>query len=255
MAADQTSEQPARTAPGRRVRNAPSLLGASLGLAVVAILLVAASSYFTQARAARPLIPTPTPGIYLMTEGALEMEMTPLSADTPSAAQLARVAGIARLAKHATAQYQDISAAISAGYQTSPALLVDTQGQHYFQPQYLGEADAGRFDPVHPPFLVYNTVKGRAVLSGLLYYLPASMTRRQLAAIFPPSLAAWHRHINVCIGGGTSLLDGTAVLPVHDRATCTGRGGAFLARTGWMVHLWWDQPIGRSLFAMDRPRR
>lgn len=255
MDEDHGGGQPAKTAPGARRSGASTLLSGSLGLAIVAIAVVAGASYFTQARAARPPVPTPTPGIYVMTEGALEMEMTPLSASAPSTSQLARVAGIVRLARRATAQYRDVSTAISAGYQTAPDLLVDTQGQHYFQPQYLEAATAGQFDPAQPPFLVYNTVQGRTALSGLLYYLPATMTRQQLAAILPPSLAAWHRHINVCIGGGTSLLDGTAVLPVHDQSTCVAQGGAFLAQSGWMVHLWLDEPVGRSLFAMDRPRR
>jgi hypothetical protein len=230
-----------------------ALLAATLVPVVVAISLVAGADSFHQARVASAPAPTPTPGIYLMTEGPLQMEMTPLVAATPTAAQLARVHGILRQAWHAAATYRDLATAVAAGYQTSPALLVDTQGQHYFQPEAIQEAESGQFDPSNPPFLVYNTVHGRPVLSGLLYYLPASTTRKQLAAIFPPSLAAWHEHINVCITGGDSLLDGTSVAPIHDRATCEARGGAFLDRTGWMVHLWLHQPVGRGLFAMDRP--
>jgi hypothetical protein len=230
-----------------------ALLAGSVGLVVVAIILVGSAS-FGQGHAASPPLPTPTPGLYLMTEGPLEMEMTPLAAAAPGVAQMAHLSGILRQAWQAAATYRDLSTAVAAGYQTAPALLVETQGQHYFAPQAFQEAASGHFDPAHPPFLVYNTVRGRPVLSGLLYYLPATMTRQQLAAFFPPSLAAWHEHINVCVTGGTSLLDGTAVVPIHDQATCLVRGGAFLARTGWMVHLWLHEPVGRSLFAMDRPR-
>ncbi|HWE62064.1 MAG TPA: hypothetical protein VHB98_10160 [Chloroflexota bacterium] len=255
MVEEQAAGRPATTRAASRRRGTAALLLGSLGLAVVAIVLVGGASYFAQGRAANPPSPTPKPGIYLMTEGALEMEMTPLVAGSPSTAQTAHLEGILRQARLVATAYQDLATAVAAGYQTAPDLLVETQGQHYFQPQYFQDAATGRFDPAHPPFLVYNTVQGRPVLSGLLYYLPAATTRQQLAAIFPPSLAGWHRHINVCITGGTSLLDGTAVAPIHERSTCLARGGAFLAQTGWMVHLWLHEPVGRSLFAMDRPQQ
>jgi hypothetical protein len=250
-------EQSGRRSRSRRARGraTAALLLGSLGLAMFAIIFVIGTGSFAGARSGSSLRPTPTPGIYLMTEGPLEMQMTPLAPGAPNAAQLARLATILRQARQAATAYQDVSAAIATGYQTAPDLLVEAQGQHYFQPEYYQEAEAGRFDPAHPPFLVYQPVQGRTVLAGLMYYLPAATPRQRLAAIFPPSLAGWHRHINICVTGGTSLLDGTAVVPVHDRATCEAQGGAFLAQTGWMVHVWLNEPVGRSLFAMDRPPR
>jgi hypothetical protein len=255
MAHEPASARPATAAARARRHGTTVFLFGSLVLAVAAIAIVAGAGYFVRAHAAQPPRPVPTPSIYLMTEGALEMRMTPLAPGAPSAAQLARVEGIVRQAQQVAAHYQDVSTALAAGYQTAPDLLVETQGQHYFQPDYVDAASLGPFDPAHPPFLVYNTLHGKTVLSGLLYYMPATATRQQLAAIFPPTLAAWHQHINVCVTGGTSLLDGTAVAPIHDQATCVAQGGSFLARTGWMVHIWLHEPIGRTLFAMDRPRR
>ena len=254
-----TTPSTATAARKRRLGSTALLLG-SLGLAVVAVLLVIGASYLSHAGAASLPAPTPTapapaatPRTYLMTEGALQMEMTSLSAGTPSRADLARLQGIVHQAADVELKYRDLAAALANGYQTAPDLLVETQGQHYFQPQYFQVASQGHFDLLHPPFLVYNRFHGKTQLSGLLYYLPASTTRAQMAAIFPPSLAAWHEHVNVCVTGGGSLLTGNAVLPIHDQPTCAAQGGSFTDRTGWMVHLWANEPLGKALFAMDRP--
>ena len=255
MAAETLGGKPVAAARRARGRGTMVLLLAPLLVALLAIVAVAGANYFSGAHAAaKPPSPPRPQRIYLMTEGALEMEMMPLAPGTPSAARMARLERIVQQARQAVAPYHDIAAAVQAGYETAPDLLVDTQGQHYFQPQYLEAAATGHFDPTHPPFLVYNSEHGNTVLSGALYYMPTTATPAQLAAIFPPSLAAWHQHINVCVTGGTSLLDGTAVVPIHDQATCVARGGSFLAKTGWMVHLWLNQPMGRNLFAMDKPR-
>jgi hypothetical protein len=249
---DEHGAQPVKRPPGHAVS---ALLVGSLAVAAVAILLVAGASYFASAQPVKHVpLPTPTPSIYLMTEGALQMEMTALSASAPTKAEIAHVAPIIRQARAVEAHYLALPAAIADGYLTAPDLLVETQGQHYFQPQYLQQASLGQFDPSHPPLLVYHQIQGKTVLSGLLYYMPAKTSPKKLATIVPPSLAGWHRHINLCISGGASLLDGAAILPIHDRADCIAKGGAFSASTGWMVHIWLNQPLGRSLFAMDRPR-
>jgi hypothetical protein len=84
--------------------------------------------------------------------------------------------------------------------------------------------------------------------------VPADATPRQLATIVPPALGSWHQHINLCVVGGPGVLDWQAILPIHDPQACHARPGtSFLARTGWMIHLWAGHPIGPLLFAMDRP--
>jgi hypothetical protein len=219
-------------------------MGAGLALMVA---LLAVGHMAGAARAG-----TTPPGLYLMTEGPLEMEMTPFSGTAPTTAELRRLNGMAHEASVATARYRNLSAAIADGYLTAPDLVVPTQGAHYFKPEYFDAANSGQFDLTHPPFLVYNRLHGKTVLSGLMYYLPATTPLQRLASIFPANLASWHRHINVCVVGGDSLLDGTKVLPIHDQSSCVAHGGTFTARTGWMVHLWLGKPAGPSLFAMDR---
>jgi len=189
-----------------------------------------------------------TDGIITMRQGNMEMAMTRLSGKAPTWAELQRVYTMVRSAAAATAKYNTLAAAQKDGYVTAPDLLVDGQGAHYFDASFEARAD---FDPAHPAFLVYNPVHGHQVLSGLMYYVPGSLTPRQLATIFPASLASWHKHINVCITGGTSLLNGKAIIPYFDQASCDAHGGLFTGDTGWMVHTWIGQANGAGLFDMD----
>jgi hypothetical protein len=188
----------------------------------------------------------------LMTDGPLEMQMTPLSSHVPTRAELARLTWLVHQALAAMARYRDPRVAQRDGYGTAPGLFVPTQGAHYRNATYAGAAASGQFDPAHPPFLVYNTAHGHAVLSGSVYVMPADATPRQLATIVPLALGSWHQHINLCVVGGPGVLDWQAILPIHDPQACRARPGtSFLARTGWMIHLWARQPLGPLLFAMD----
>jgi len=175
----------------------------------------------------------------LMMEGGLQMEMYPTTCPPPTWAEFDRVHGLLARAKAATDKYRDFTVAVKDGYASSSLAFVRGQGYHYLNPAYL---DRG-FDLLHPPFLVYDKVHGHLVLQGLMYYLPAQTTAQQLAAIFPPSLASWHRHLNLCLHGG-------AVLPVYTVAACAQQSGDFLASTGWMVHTWlWRAHSG--VFTID----
>lgn len=193
-------------------------------------------------------------GLIRMTEDGLEMVMTPLSGKAPTWAEIQQVYRTVRRAAAATAKYKTLAAAQRDGYVTVPDLFVERQGAHYYNPRYLVAAVKGVFDPTHPPFLVYNTMHGRPALSGLMFYLNGSMTPRQLAQIFPASMASWHKHINVCVGGGTSLLNGTAILHYYNPTSCAAHGGHFVGNTGWMVHTWIGQANGSGLFDMDMSR-
>ena len=175
----------------------------------------------------------------LMVEGGLQMEMYPTTCTPPTWAEFDRVHGLLARAKAATDKYRDVTVALRDGYALASLVYVRGQGYHYLNPAYL---DRG-FDVLHPPFLVYDKVQGRLVLQGLMYYLPAETTAQQLAAIFPPSLASWHRHLNLCLHGAT-------VLPVYTAVACGQQGGDFLASTGWMVHTWlWRARSG--IFTID----
>jgi hypothetical protein len=195
----------------------------------------------------------PSGGLITMVEGPLQMQMIPLTGKAPTWDEIAKVYHMLAQARAATAKYQDVHVAERDGYVTAPILFVAGQGMHYLNPAYVPTGTHPAFDLLHPPVLVYNRIKGRIRLSGLMYYMPSRTTRQQLAAIFPASLASWHRHINFCVGGATAddpLAATAKILPIHDAATCSAKNGVFIAHTGWMVHTWiWHS--GSGLFAMD----
>ena len=189
-----------------------------------------------------------------MTEGALQMEMLPVSGKAPKWTEISAVDHMLERAKAVTAKYRDARVAERDGYITAPALYVASQGLHYVNFGYFPSAMHRGFDLLHPPVLVYNRVNGKLALSGLMYYMPYRTTPRQLAAIFPASMASWHTHINICIAGAgeQGLLAPTAhVLPIHTATACAAAHAAFIPHIGWMVHAWiWDTTSG--LFDMDR---
>ncbi len=197
---------------------------------------------FSAAPAGRP-VTTGTP--MTMTEGAMQMQMTPLSGQAPTWTEISRVYKTVTGQVAATAKYRDLAAARRDGYTTAPILFVDGQGAHYL-PDRGKIALAQRTGALWPPVLVYDTIHGRQTLAGLMYLMPAGSTPRQLAAVFPASMASWHRHINVCISR-----DGNRVLPIHDQAACSAQGGSFVRQTEWMVHTWIGPVRNTGLFDLD----
>jgi len=180
-----------------------------------------------------------------MVEGPLEMQMYPTTCKAPTWSELSDVYHKLSIAQAATAKYRDVGAAQSAGYYTAPVLYVASQGYHYINPAYLRDLRLHGFNAATPPILVYNRVGGRMTLDGVMYYMPLRTTARQLAAIFPFSMASWHRHINICVASS-----GNSILPIHDSAACVSAHGQFIPSTGWMVHAWLYHSAS-SVFAMD----
>lgn len=189
--------------------------------------------------------PAPTK-LITMTEGALQMQVLPLSGKAPTWDEVSRVYHMLDRARAATAKYQDVNVAMRDGYYTAPAFYVGSQGYHFVNPRLIPNA-MRPFDVTRPPVLVYNKVDGKMVLSGLMYYMPRRTTPAQLAAIFPNSMASWHSHINICISA-----DQSKVLPIHARAACEAQGGDFIPTIGWMVHAWIWHSGATGLFDMDK---
>jgi hypothetical protein len=179
-----------------------------------------------------------------MTEGPLQMVMLHLTGKQPTWAEISKVYAMLSAGKSATAKYRDLRVAERDGYYTAGWLDVPSQGYHYINVNYTPEAMPA-FDPTKPWILVYNKVHGQMTLSGVLYGMPAKSTPKQLAAVFPASMASWHQHINLCVVP-------SQVLPIHDKATCLAHHARFLARTQWVVHAWFWQPGSVPAFAMDR---
>jgi len=182
-----------------------------------------------------------------MTQEPYQMQMLMTTGKPPSWADISKVYTLLSKARAATQKYRNLAVAKRAGFITAPFLFVPGQGAHYVSPQAIADGLTGRamhFSITKPPVLVYNQEGGKMKLSSLLYLMPDSATPQQLSAIFPASMAVWHRHINNCVIG-------SKVVPIHDRATCEQGHGLFLATTGWMVHAWlWEKSVG--VFDMDK---
>ncbi len=179
-----------------------------------------------------------------MTQEPYQMEMLTTNGAPISWSDVSRVYKLLLPAKAANRKYQDVAVARKDGFITAPFLYVPGQGAHYVRASALSLTTATVFDVKHPPVLVYNEVHGRLKLSSLLYLMPISSTPQELARVFPPSMASWHRHVNTCVVG-------VKVVPIHDAAACHAASGFFLGDTGWMVHAWlFDTATG--VFDMDQ---
>lgn len=176
-----------------------------------------------------------------MTQEPYQMQMLMATGTPPTWSDISKVYRLLAKARTATQKYRNLAVAKRDGFVTAPFLYVPGQGAHYVNYRLI--VQGVRFDETKPPVLVYNRRGGREVLSSLLYLMPDGATPKQLSAIFPASMATWHRHINNCVVG-------SKVAAIHDRATCQQQGGLWAASTGWMVHAWlWERNVG--LFDMD----
>ena len=135
-------------------------------------------------------------------------------------------------------RYPTIADAEAAGWHRagpfSPGL-----GTHYMGPNFALNAD-GNMDPedLRAPMLVFDGLGPDAPLAGFMYLAYGRDT--------PPEGFAgpndvWHYHEHVCIKMGP---DGTIDTPFGadlegvTAEMCTEAGGAWMATTGYMVHVW-----------------
>ena len=143
-------------------------------------------------------------------------------------------------ARAATEKYRDVGAARDDGYEAIGPYVIG-MGYHYVRSR---QPDRG-FDIEHPPILLYQkdtTAAGGLQLVGVSYLFnaPAGPDGQPVGSPFPPALAKWHKHGNLCV------MPDRSVETRLDDQECARRGGRFSAETQWMVHAWiWkDSPAG-----------
>jgi hypothetical protein len=155
-----------------------------------------------------------------MFDGPAQMEMLPLSGLEPSWSEVQRVYHTLSAAQIALAPFRDVPQAQKAGYRPASPLFSMGEGVHYLNQMYLPGTKRA-VDPAAPPVLVYNQAGGKLTLAGVMYVMPAAATPQQLDAVFPRSMATWHRRINTCVVGG-------AVVRIHTQSACAAaRGGMY----------------------------
>jgi hypothetical protein len=173
------------------------------------------------------------------------MAMTKLRSLQPG--DQTRADAILAAAKKVAERYRDYHKAQADGY----AIFMPEQRQnvYHFIRQSSGSDDKGRFDPNHPPALLYAKIAGaspRYKLAGVMYMVPFSATEEELNALIPLSIARWHAHLNMCvpqqyenrnwlIGDPNFGLNGS----ISTEEACRAAGGYFKSHLGgWMTHVY-----------------
>ncbi len=130
-------------------------------------------------------------------------------------------------AREGTARYADRANAVADGYH---AIGVESpgMGQHWV---HVGRLLAGQLDPARPQILNYAMVRGRPMLVGVGYAIPAHDTLELPPA--PVSRAAWHFH--------ASTVEDEELLPTHRMAGMADTGLRIAVLHAWV---WVENPEG-----------
>jgi hypothetical protein len=163
-----------------------------------------------------------------------------------SLAELERTTRSLIAAREATEKYQDVRTAEAAGYR-AVGPYVPGMGIHYVR-----DGDRQRFSVAEPPILLYErdpALPAGLRLVGVSYLLvaPTDSDGQPKNPPFPKTLAAWHKHNNVCV-----LPDNSASVELTE-AQCTGRGGRFTGETSWMIHAWIWKESPTGVFSPTNP--
>ncbi len=154
-----------------------------------------------------------------------------------TAEQLASAAAFVAELRTAVAPYEDIRAALAAGYiqvtQDLPGIAA-----HFLRLDF--QRDGHEMDPARPEVLLYTKrLDGQWRLVGAMFL--AEGFTEDPPSYFGP-LDAWHYHENLCFVG-------SSVRTVTSREACPG---IFSARTPWQLHVWTYPTVG-GVFAHDMP--
>jgi hypothetical protein len=181
------------------------------------------------------------------------------TARSATAADTARALEVVRKLREATARYQTLDAAEAAGYalRQRPDNVRAGGVLHLARVRTRGERPRP-LDLSNPQVLLFQRDAGGTMrLAGVMLVAPPAAAEEDLDAVIPRSVAAWHRHVNVC---GT-IEDG--MIRRFPRANtpeaCAAAGGRFRAETRYMIHVMTASgdelaaifPQGRGMEAME----
>lgn len=125
-------------------------------------------------------------------------------------------------------QYQNVNAAIAAGY-VQVTQFVPGQGRHMVKGSLLDTT----FDPAFPEGLLYEpdpSTPGGWRLGGAMFVMPVSLNPL-VPEGFPGTDDAWHYHDFLCFYPNGTVTE-------EDQASCLSHGGTFSTNVGWLLHLW-----------------
>ena len=135
------------------------------------------------------------------TDGLPDMQMYG-NANPPTAAQVQAAADLIKQTDASLARYEDVNAAIAAGYTDRLA----TNGEEHLLYDGGDSAQDSAYqglDPQHPSSLVYAiNVTGHApILLGAMYLMPDGVDGPQVGG----GLTRWHSHLRVCQNGKVTI--------------------------------------------------
>ena len=155
-----------------------------------------------------------------------------------TAAQLEAAARLYEQTTAAVTRYQDLRAAVAAGYQ--PMEAPDLEIAHYVNRAYLTDADI--LNPQHIQSLIYyNSPKG-PVLIGAMYIMPRwGMPGPEIGG----ALTTWHHHDGLCVDKQTNQV-------------VAAQGNAFFDHQSWSRSCppgttKWDTPDMLHVWLIDNP--
>ena len=173
-------------------------------------------------------------GLGMLRNGHHEaMQYAPLSAEDQAALD-----PILAASRTVSERYPTLGDAIDAGF-TRSGPYAPGLGIHYSAPwiaQALNpDGTMSEDDATHPMIVIFDGTERSAKVAGFMYYSVAGDQPQG----FPGGNDTWHYHTNTCIvrtadGINAPLGADTDV----DPARCAELGGATMAKTQWMVHVW-----------------
>jgi len=196
-----------------RLRRGPRLGWGLIGCAAIAIGRVGAQS---------PVSVNESPGSDHAHNAARQTPATDAVTDS-----------LLHLARTAAEQFVDRNAAIAAGYRRL-GMDFPSMGEHWVNPRLVIE---GKFDIVRPAMLTYVTVRGKPVVTGIVYAVPLERGEAPPAAF--GAVAVWHEH------NGT--VNEESLLPEHHSAASSSGSGTRLA----ILHAWVGSPNPAGPFAAE----
>ena len=155
-----------------------------------------------------------------------------------SAADQAKVDELLDISRSVAAKYPTLGAAIDAGFQRAGPFAPGL-GIHYLAP-WVGQglnADGvmDENDMAHPMMAIFDGTEPSAKFAGFMYYSVAANEPTGL----PGPNDFWHYHTNVCTSAAADGIDAPLGADRSvDADTCAALGGALMAKTQWMVHVW-----------------
>lgn len=186
----------------------------------------------------------------------LHMKMTTVRPRRPGDQQ--RANEVVRTARRVLDKYKDYKVALADGFEIF--MPNEPQRMYHFTNYRYGIEAVLRFNPEHPPSLLYEKEGDGYRLIGAMYTASANLSEADLDKRIPLSFAQWHQHVNFCIPPVERRAEIRMANPrfgllgsIATKEECDRAGGTFVPRLfGWMVHVYPFERTNDDIWSVDR---